>query len=247
MNTDLTIKKGLNANMLKFIAIAAMTVDHLLWTFYPGNDNGTVILLLHIIGRLTAPIMCYFIAEGYHYTRNVKKYAIRLFAFAVVSHFTYNFAFGRSFIPSGILNQTSVMWPLAWGLVALAIVDSKNPKWKAWMKISALAGICVVSFPADWSCIAVLIIVCFGMNRGKFKKQMLLMMLLVSMYTAVYMIFMDIAYGLLQLTVFVSIPFLYLYNGQRGEWKGMKWLFYIYYPLHLVVCGIIRLILYGNI
>ena len=36
-----------------------------------------------------------------------------------------------------------------------------------------------------------------------------------------------------------------LYNGKRG--KGMKWLFYIYYPAHLVLIGILRLCLLGNV
>ena len=31
-----------------------------------------------------------------------------------------------------------------------------------------------------------------------------------------------------------------------GRWKGMKWLFYIYYPLHLVLVGILRIVLWGN-
>ena len=48
----------------------------------------------HIIGRLTAPIMWFFICEGYHYTRDVKKYMIRLGIFAVISHFAYCFGFG---------------------------------------------------------------------------------------------------------------------------------------------------------
>lgn len=247
MNTEIAAKKCLNGNTLKLIAIIAMTIDHLLWTLFPGNDNGTIILLLHSIGRLTAPIMCYFIAEGYHYTHNIKKYAIRLFLFAIVSHFAYNFAFGRSFIPSGFLNQTSVMWSLAWGLVALAIVNSKNPKWKWWMKISALVLISAISFISDWSCVAVFMIVGFGMNRDNFKRQMLIMMVSVATYSVVYIIFMDVAYGILQMTVFLSIPFLYYYNGQRGKWQGMKWLFYIYYPLHLIVCGIIRMILHGSV
>lgn len=247
VETSVKIKKGLNANALKLIAIAAMTLDHVLWTLYPGNDNGTLILLLHGIGRLTAPIMCYFIAEGYHYTHNIKKYAARLFAFALVSHFAYCFAFGHSLIPlqTGVLNQTSVMWSLAWGLVALAIVDSKNQKWKLWMKLVALTCISVISFPSDWSCIAVFIIVGFGMNRGNFKRQMLIMMVSVAMYSVVYMIFMDFAYGMLQMAVFLAIPFLYFYNGQRGKWGGMKWLFYWYYPLHLIACGIISILLHG--
>ena len=45
----------------------------------------------------------------------------------------------------------------------------------------------------------------------------------------------------------LSIPILARYNGQRGEWKGMKWLFYIYYPAHLVIIGILRLAIQGDI
>ena len=62
-------KKGLNANQLKTIAIIAMTVDHLVWTVCPGYSTKWWVLLLHIVGRLTAPIMWYFIAEGYHHFR----------------------------------------------------------------------------------------------------------------------------------------------------------------------------------
>lgn len=65
--------KGLNANQLKLIAIIAMTIDHLVWTLVPGYSTEWWVILCHIIGRLTAPIMWYFIAEGYHYTRNVKN------------------------------------------------------------------------------------------------------------------------------------------------------------------------------
>ena len=39
---------------------------------------------------------------------------------------------------------------------------------------------------------------------------------------------------------------LYLYNGERGK-VNLKYLFYIYYPLHLIIIGIIRLVIYGNI
>ena len=55
-------KAGLSGNALKLIAIAAMTVDHLTWVIFPGYQTNAGILVLHSIGRLTAPIMCYFIA-----------------------------------------------------------------------------------------------------------------------------------------------------------------------------------------
>lgn len=238
-------RKGLNANQIKLIAIIAMTVDHLTWTLFPGYDTTWYVVLLHIIGRLTAPIMWFFIAEGYHHTHDVKKYAGRLFLLAFVSHFAYNFCFGIPFIPlqTTVFNQTGVVWSLAWGLVLLYIFDKTD--WKEWQKIFAAIAICLITFPSDWSCIATMAILGIGMNRGNFKKQMTWMMFWTLMYAVVYFFCIDKVYALIQLGTCLTIPFLKCYNGERGSYKGMGKLFYVYYPLHLAVCGILRILLYG--
>ena len=51
------MRKGLDSNQLKLIAIIAMTIDHLVWTLFPGYSTKWFVLIAHIIGRLTAPIM----------------------------------------------------------------------------------------------------------------------------------------------------------------------------------------------
>lgn len=239
------LRKGLNSNQLKLIAIIAMTIDHLAWTIFPGYSTVWWVMLMHIIGRLTAPIMWFFIAEGYHHTRNIKKYAVRLFTLALISHFAYNFCFGISFIPfkTSVFNQTGVVWSLAWGLVGLYITE--NPKLKNWIKILSILLICVITFPSDWSCIAAMAVVFIGSNRGNFKKQMLWMMIWTFIYALVYFFFIDKVYALIQLGTCLTIPLLRLYNGERGSWKGMGKVFYAYYPLHLVICGIIRILMWG--
>ena len=238
-------KIGLNANQLKTIAIIAMTVDHLVWTVCPGYSTKWWVLLLHIVGRLTAPIMWYFIAEGYHHTKNLKKYAVRLFVLAFVSHFAYNFCFGIPFVPfkTSVFNQTGVVWSLAWGLVLLCISD--NEKLKQWQKVLLTLIICIITFPSDWSCIATLAVLYIGANRGNFKKQMICMMIFTFMYALVYFIFIDKIYAIVQLFTCLTIPLLKQYNGERGRWKGMSKLFYIYYPAHLVICAIIRIVIWG--
>ncbi|MCM1047862.1 MAG: conjugal transfer protein TraX [Clostridiales bacterium] len=238
-------EKGLSANQLKLIAIIAMTLDHLTWTFFPGYSKEWYVILLHIVGRLTAPIMWYFIAEGYHHTHDIKKYAARLFILAGISHFAYNFCFGIPFIPlkTSVFNQTGVVWSLAWGLVLLYIYDKSQ--WKHWQQILATFVICLITFPSDWSCIATMAIVSIGVNRGNFKKQMMAMMIWTAAYAIVYFIFIDKVYAIIQLGTCLTIPFLRLYNGKRGSYKGMGKLFYVYYPLHLFVCGIIRILLWG--
>ena len=246
----LAMKKVLDSNMIKLIAILAMTIDHVTWLLYPGYPKEVLPIVLHMIGRITCPIMCYFIAEGYFYTKDIHKYTRRLFVFALISHFAYLFASvdfvdWRSFIPfyyGGVLNQTSVMWSLAWGLVMLRIVNSKRITNNA-VKILLVILICVISFPSDWSCIASLCIMAFGCNRGKFKTQMLWMVFYVAIYATVYFFALDKVYGLVQMAVVFSIPVIMLYNGERGKNQTvnrvMKWLFYLYYPVHLLILGII--------
>ena len=90
-----------------------MTIDHLAWVLCPGYSLEPLAICLHTIGRITCPIMCYFIAEGFYHTKNIKKYTKRLFIFSLVSHFAYvlfspNFVDWKSFIPfyyGDFLNQ----------------------------------------------------------------------------------------------------------------------------------------------
>ena len=58
------MKKTLNANTIKLIAILAMTIDHVAWLLFPGYPKDALPVVMHIVGRLTCPIMCFFIAEG---------------------------------------------------------------------------------------------------------------------------------------------------------------------------------------
>jgi hypothetical protein len=246
------MKRTLNSNSIKIIAIIAMTIDHIAWLLFPGYPREIIPIAMHIVGRITCPIMCYFVAEGYHHSKNIAKYTQRLFLFAVISHFAYifsseSFVDWRSFIPiyhGEILNQTSVMWPLAWGLVMLRVAFSE--KIRENIKPVLIILICLITFPSDWSCIASLCILAFGTNRGKFKTQMLWMVFYVALYAVVYFLALDNVYGLIQMAVVLAIPILAMYNGQRGSSKqmnqAMKWLFYIYYPLHLFVIGWIQFI-----
>ena len=109
------------------------------------------------------------------------------------------------------------------------------------MKILLIVLICLISFPSDWSCVASLCILAFGTNRGNLKKQTLWMMFYVAIYTTVYFFAIDKIYGVLQMAVVLSVPIIRMYNGKRGNNQRInniiKWLFYIYYPLHLFIIG----------
>lgn len=240
-------RRALNSNQIKVIAIIAMTIDHLTWAFFPGTQHVWYVFALHIIGRLTAPIMWFFIAEGCHYTHDIRRYIGRLFLFAVISHFAYDFAFGTPFVPlsTGAFNQTSVMWSLAWAALLIAVWrrgDVPN-----WAKIVLLVAACLITFSSDWSTIAMICPFYLYQHRGKFRLQARDIVAWTAVYAAVYFLFLDRAYGVLQMFTFLTVPILARYNGERGSWKGMKWFFYIYYPAHLVVIGIIRVALHGDV
>ena len=233
--------KRLNSNIIKTIAITAMTIDHFALVFFPRYSLDIPVLFMHIIGRLTAPIMIFFIVEGYYHTHNIKKYVFRLLIFSIISHFAYAIAFDKNFIPllDTVFDQTSIIWSLLLGLLALIVYKTENIK--HWQK-QIIIWICILAaFPADWSTPAALAILFMGRNKGNFKKQMLWLVSLIAMYSIVYMIFLNKIYGLIQMLIILAIPILYQYNGQRGKWKAMKWFFYVYYPAHLLLLGLIRI------
>lgn len=226
-----------------------MTIDHAADLYYPSFPAQPIPIVLHIIGRLTAPIMWFFIAEGYHYTHNIKKYMLRLGIFAVISHFAYCFAFGLNFIPfkTGVFNQTSVMYPLFVSVLVLWLQNTETKGLNNVIKKVLIFVFIWSAFPADWSCIAVLSVIGIYKNRGNLKKQTLIMMIWVCLYAAVSFFFVNKTYGIIELFVILVYPLMKQYNGQRGKAVWLKWFFYIYYPAHLVIIGIIRIMMYGNV
>ena len=246
--SDKISKIRLNSNHLKLIAIIAMTIDHFADLLYPNYPAAPIPVLLHVIGRLTAPIMWFFISEGYHYTKNVKKYMLRLGIFAIVSHFAYCFGFGIELNPlkGGIFNRTSVMYPL-FITVVIMYIDEYVKSLKPWLKHIIIFILVWSAFPADWSCIAVLAIIGISKNRGNLKKQMLTIILWVTVYAIVSFFFVSKVYAFVMFGVLLVYPVLKLYNGERGNARWMKWFFYLYYPAHLIALGILRLIFYGNV
>lgn len=241
------LDSSLNATQLKLIAIIAMTIDHLAWLFYPGLEKSFIPVSLHLIGRLTAPIMWYFIAEGAYHTRDMKKYFFRLLLFAFIGHFAFCFGLGipLNIFSGAIFNKTSVMFPLSMSVLLIWIFNQK--KWKTIYKILVIILFCLLTFVADWSSIALMMPFFLYQHRNNKRQQIKDYVIWISVYAAIYVLFIDLYYGLIQFGTLLSLPLLLKYNGTRGREIGSKWLFYYYYPLHLVVIGLLRLYLYGNV
>ena len=227
--------KGLNINELKIIAIIAMTIDHITAILLSDKLNIQTYIVLRAIGRITIPIMWFSIIEGYYHTKNIKKYIGRLFIFSIISHFAYAYAFKKPIIPKSIFFETSVIWSLMCGLIALWI--AKNDKLKKWMKFILVVAIFILTYKSDWGLVSVLAIVGMGIYRENFTKQMLALCISVVLVEMVKYGLTNSIWHIVQLSIFFAIPLLGKYNGEKG--KGLKWFFYIYYPIHLILLGII--------
>ncbi len=214
----------LSGNELKIIAIIAMTIDHVAWMGIEEYSQAETFLqiFLHCIGRLTAPIMLFFVAEGYHYTHNFRRYLGRMALLTVVSHFAYCCFAQPSFNPfeNMLFNATSIAWPLMWGLILLKVWDTDTLN--GCLKVLITVAACVLTVTSNWSCAVPLAILMMGRNRNDFHKQMLWLMAIISVYGAAFSIFNYPTYGMVHMACWLAFPLLSLYNGQRGkpQWLG---------------------------
>ncbi len=228
---------GITSDLLKLIAIIAMVIDHIAWAFVPF---GTVLGQgMHVIGRLTAPIMCFMIAEGYHKTRDPKKYAGRLGLFALISHIPYIYLdTGR--LP--LVHETSILFPMFLGVVALIINDS--PKYEQAVKNMIIILISLLSMFGDWNFIAVWWIMAFSAAYGNRRKQ-IKSFCIIGAFMIIFNLIMNAMTGgwyrnLFQLGIFLAVPLISRYNGVRRGGKGFKWFFYVFYPAHLIVIAVLK-------
>lgn len=211
---------GLTGNQLKILAMLTMTIDHI----------GAILLpqyrFLRIIGRLAMPIYAFMIAEGCHYTHDRKAYFLRLAGLAVVCQVVYGFV-GRS-----LYQCILVTFSMSVGLIcAVENAQKKGTVTSALTAVLLLAAVYLIcerlawyipGFHVDYGFWGVLlpVIVYFG-GRNVWAFLVGLMCLCLSR-------------GRLQWYAMATVPLIALYNGQRGKHR-LGWMFYLYYPLHLVI------------
>lgn len=236
-------RQTLSAYQLKWIAITAMLLDHIGWAFVPTASLGGQ--LIHIVGRLTAPIMAYLLAEGYYHTRSVKKYLLRMGVFALISAPAFSFyeagGYWRGMYGFGMI------YTLFLGLLAIAAWEKKQ--WPAALRICLVALLCALSTAGDWMIVGVLWPLVFAIYRGQPRRQYQVFGL-VAAWFATWLLLSQAQYtpalwwsGLCQYGTLLAIPLLARYNGTLGGGKGMKWLFYVFYPAHLVLLGVLQRVL----
>ena len=249
--------RGTALNSLKYAAIAAMTVDHIAYAFVP---NGTVLaLVMHFFGRITGPVMFFSAVEGYHHTRNLTRYLFRLAAFAAISWFPFlYFCYGGDLSEMAFM-RPNVIYTIFMGVLAIKIRRSERIRNPA-IRASLILVLVILCVPADWGCTGIIMILVFDWFYGDFRNQafaycmvVLLDMGVLSLITRPFFgLFYDhvfqidleyFMYSAENLGAFLPVILLSQYNGRRGGGKLSKWFFYLYYPTHLLLLGMLQAVL----
>ena len=223
---------GLTGNQLKLIALITMTIDHAGMMLFPK------VRILRAIGRIAFPIFAFMIAEGCRYTRNRRKYLLSMVSLAAICQVVYFFAMDSLFM------SVLVTFSLSIGMIYLTDYVQAGGRFG---NAALWAASCGIVFLCDLAHDVLVPKSDFGIEYGLWgvllpvftylgsKKQKALP------YFAAGLALLNLTWGGIQLYSLAAIPLIALYNGKRGKRK-MKYLFYIYYPAHLVVIYFLSLL-----
>lgn len=244
MKTETTY--GLNRDVIKYIAMLTMLLNHI---SHVCLERGTFLAaLFEDVGYFTAPVMCWFLVEGYQYTRSKKNYAIRLFLFAVLSEipFCLAFSYGDGFYFVAL----NMLFTLFFCFLILAAQEKIRNRF---LRIVVQILLVLVTMICDWPLMAAIYTIMFSHTYRSKKKAAV-------SFGAAALIFGLFQY---QNSLFLyseaeaalhafcgslgvaaaGVTVLCFYNGKRAE-RGRtfsKWFFYLFYPVHLLILGLLRI------
>lgn len=229
--------KILSGSILKLIAVITMLIDHTALILSPqiplmtapllsvGSNTITLYYIMRKIGRLAFPIFCFLIGEGFAHTRNQKRYAFRLFLFAFISEIPYNFMKGDNLF---YIKSQNIFFTLFLGVLLLYIFENINREFLKGIAMLLICGLAVILKP-DYGLSGTLLILLMHVLRHLPAVQAVLA-------------YPFLSGGLFSLAAFIPIN---MYNKKRGfiHSTALKYLFYLFYPLHITVLLIIKLVL----
>lgn len=234
--------------LLHVMAMLFMLCDHLWGTIVPGND------WLTCIGRISFPIFAFMIVEGYFRTKSLKKYVWRLLIFAVVSEIPFNLAMGSSiFYP---IHQ-NVLWSFLIAIGLIWLNEKAKEKSKFWVRICTGIGTVLLGYivglltMVDFYHAGILTVLVFYFCKER-KWWCYIAQFLCLWYINVELLggfgyeiplfgqtffFQRQSFALLAL-----IP-IWLYRGKQGyHSKALQYVYYAFYPLHLLLLGILKML-----
>ena len=229
--------KGISADTLKWIALITMLIDHTGASILEKIPQYTTVdwvfqldMTLRLIGRIAFPIYCFLLVEGFYKTRSRKKYALNLFIFALISEIPFEL----SFMGGLDIGFHNVYWTLLLGMLLMMTLEEIKVRCADKYNLLALLALAILAGTAqlvytDYAAIGVMLIFILYQTRDNRKKQ--------SILGAVAMCY--------EITAPISFILTYNYNGQRKlrKYAFIKYLFYAFYPIHLLLLYFVRLLI----
>lgn len=237
--------------MMKYLAVFFMFWGHLIaWvTLYQNPDITTPYEIMPLWVRVIVhaslfcpPVMFFFITDGYKYTHERKKYAIRLLIFACITQ-PFDWLL---FFPRYGLRSFNVIFTLFFGLLAIMAYESRL---KLWLRIVMIVMCAAATFlmSADWEIFGVIVILFLHKYRDRPKARLISYAVIIGIWKGMEY-FWELLGGtfgadkLLEGTL--DLVFLFaayfcmttFYNGRKGKHPVFaKWFFYAFYPLHYLI------------
>ena len=214
----------MNSFVLKIVAIVTMFIDHIGYAIF-GKFS-----FFNYIGRIAFPIFAFQISEGYSHTKNLKKYFLRLFIFAIVSQIPF-MLFSKIISNDFTLN---IFFTLLLGLISIYMYDKYKYKIIG-IVLAILIGFLANFAHCDYGFYGVATIFLFYVFKNDIMKSSIAFIIA----TTIKYLIPVFKYGLydvyLYLLICTLIPVLFisLYNGKKG--KDTRYILYLFYPIHLLL------------
>ena len=215
----------IDGTVLKLIAMVTMIFDHVGDSLFPEYT------WMRIIGRIAMPIFAFCVAEGFGHTHDKLKYLTRMAIFAVISEVPFDlFGAGKALD----LSHQNIMFTFALAIAGLILYEKltlsgKKSGYILGYLVLILSCAAALILKTDYTFLGVLLVTIFFVLRKKdllIRDGVALLSHLALRNMGIYL------WGILG---FIPIAF---YNGERG--KGMKYLFYVFYPAHLLLIFVIK-------
>lgn len=249
-------KNGLDGFTLKIIALGLMTIDHI-YEFFASNG---IPIWFTWLGRLSAPLFFFTMAEGFFHTRNRIIYVERLYLFSMMMSFckliAWKMHISSTSYPIVRNNIFETFFLIAFNILLFEFLRDKNKEISIKIALVSLVVLLEIIlpvsvnllfptstsqllgafFPSPLFCEGNLPFVALGITFFYLRNNRIKMMIIYCIFSLVFFpfskySFQNAFYHSYQWMMIFSMPLMLLYNRKKGH--GLKYLFYTYYPAHI--------------
>lgn len=230
---------GISSSVLKIIAITAMLLDHMSVLFF-----GTGLTVFRIMGRIAFPIFAFMISEGVRYSGNIRKYAVRLLVFALISEIPFDIGLASGFID---FSKQNVYFTLLSGLLSSVVFKKLKEKKLTFLGVftTGLFALTALVIKSDYGFMGVAVITVFYLFGELSGMARIAGFSFAALLTCIAVMPEGIGLNILQLPAVFSVIPIVLYNGKKG-FKMNKYVFYAFYPVHISILTILARVIFRS-